>query len=661
MRILFVSSETPLFPAGGIATYLEYMIPALQALGHEVFLFSFRDRKDFGKQIPFAGLQNDRIHIEWLTDDRVHSRFHSRSHDQSVSFYLADQIERCIDEWEIDVVEATDWQAPCLGLFYRLQSRAGAERRLFSVYNHGLSEFVWEADQLGTPDWARSDFLTERQQMRACDLVVVPSNYCKGRLKMLGVQSNTSLVREPYVFRTPPTTTVSVRDEIQYMGRISIGKGADKIIYAANVLHSVRKLRRIELIGRVTFTTFREKDILKYIRARLHPELRDRLSFIDFRPRDAVLDLLEPGALSPHLGSHETFSYACIESIDAGQVPIVRHDTPMVEFFPEEMHEYILDAQMRSVAALQKKFEKIIADAPRIVGAVQEYCRANLDPETVAGTLGDTYAEALDRKRGWRAHAVPRAQAGIGDITVLIPAYKPNHEFMETVDSLADQSAGMPRVLICDDGTPETHQPWFEYAQARLPECQIVRQPNSGLLAARNTLAAACETPLSIFLDTDDMFSPTLLENALGAYNGATTRPNAVIPQRRNFGESTELVLRYALGDYAHMLENDFRMTALIETAILTEIGFDATRRNGEGDDWVFWLDFHARGYKAIPLPEPGFLYRFHTGSMSWPWSEGQTIGTQSMIRDVVTEMCSKDPHMAVALARSQFAKNTAK
>jgi len=421
------------------------------------------------------------------------------------------------------------------------------------------------------------------------------------------------------------------------------------------------KLRRIELIGRVTFTTFREKDIVKYITSRLHPYLRDRLNIIPFKPREVALDMLQSGALSPHLGSHETFSYACIEAIDAGQIPIVRHDTPMVEFFPEDMQDYILDAQMRSVAGLQRKLEKIITDGPKIVEAVQQYCRTNLDPATVVGSLGDTYAEALDRKRGWRAHAVARIPAGIGDVSVLIPAYKPTHEFMETIDSLADQSAGAPKVVICDDGTPESHQSWFDYAEARLPGCKIVRQPNSGLLAARNTLVEACETPLSVFLDTDDIFAPTLLENLIVAYNESPSRPNAVIPQRRNFGESSELVLRYALDDYAHILDNNFRMTALIETPILAEIGFDSTRRNGEGDDWVFWLDFRARGYKGLLLPDAGFLYRFRTGSMSWPWSEGQNIGTQSMVRNVVTEMCLNDPQKAVALARSLFSKNTAK
>ena len=661
MRLLFVSSETPLFPAGGIATYLDYMVPALKAQGHDVFLFTFRDAETFVPPASVAPFDEDNVHIELINDRTVHTQFPSASHFQTVSHYLASRLMQVIEDHDIDVIEATDWQAPCLALFQALQTRAGAERRLFSTFHHGLSEVIFEADQIGYPQWARANGVAERQQMRISDVVIAPSGASAARLTTLGIDSEIRIVREPYAFRNPATTNPPILDQVQYVGRLSVQKGIDKLIYAANVLHSVQPLRRIELIGRVGFTPFREPDIIEYCRKRLRPELRDKLLYSDFKPREVVLDLLQPGAISPHLGTDETFSYACIESIDAGQVPLVRRGTAMAEFFPEDMQHHILDSQMRSVREIQGQFEAILSDASRIVSRVQEHCRATLNPDTVAGTLAETYAEVHDRKRGWRAHAMPRRKASIADVTVLIPAYKPNHEFMETVDSLVAQTAGIPRVLICDDGTPESYQPWFAYAEAVLPDCTILRQPNAGLLASRNTLIEACETPLAIFLDTDDLFAPELLEHMLEAWNESPRQPDAVIPQRRNFGETSELVLRHLLGDYMHVLENDYRMTALIRTEILSEIGFDATRRNGEGDDWIFWLDFQGRGYRAVLLPEAGFLYRFRRGSMSWPWSEGQNVGTQTMLREVLHETLQRDPDKGLAVTRAIFARAVSK
>jgi len=162
-------------------------------------------------------------------------------------------------------------------------------------------------------------------------------------------------------------------------------------------------------------------------------------------------------------------------------------------------------------------------------------------------------------------------------------------------------------------------------------------------------------------VDTDDLFAPELLDHMLEAWNESPRQPDAVIPQRRNFGETNELVLRHLLGDYMHVLENDYRMTALIRTDILSEIGFDATRRNGEGDDWTFWLDFEGRGYRGVLLPEAGFLYRFRTGSMSWPWSEGQNVGTQTMLREVLHETLQRDPDKSLAVSRAIFARAVSK
>ncbi len=660
MKLMFVSGETPLFPAGGIATYLEYIVPALKDRGHDVYLFTFQKKEAFTPPPTTAPFDADKVHIELICDDTIHTLYPSLSHFQSVSFYLARQLEKRIHEWEIDVVEAADYQAPCLALFQILQSRPQATDRLFSTFHHGLSEVTFEADQIGYPGWARANNLAERQQMRVSDLVIAPSHASKARLASLGVNTTTQVVREPYVFRHGSDTPRDILDEIQYVGRLSIQKGIDKLVYAANILHSVQPLRRIELIGRVGFTPFRETDILKYCRNRLSPELADKFLYSNFKPRDIVLDLIRPGAISPHLGTDETFSYACIEAIDAGQLPIVRHGTAMAEFFPEDLAHFVLDGQMRSVRQMQRQFEAILADAPEVVQRVRDHCMASLDPARIAKDLEETYATALDRKRGWRAHAAARPRACLADVTVLVPAYKPTREFMETVDSLVAQTAGIPKVIICDDGTPPGHRDWFAYAEALLPDCTLLHQPNAGLLATRNTLIEACETPLALFLDTDDLLGPRLLEDMLAAWNGSPVVPDAIIPQRRNFGETNELVLRHLLGDHLHILENDYRMTALIRTDILSEIGFDATRRNGEGDDWNFWLEFDGRGHTGLMLPEAAFFYRFRYGSMSWPWSEGQNVGTQTMLRETLHGVIQRAPEKSAALTRALFTKSVA-
>jgi glycosyltransferase involved in cell wall biosynthesis len=658
MRILYVSKETPFTPAGGIATYLAHMVPAMRAAGHEAFLFTWTDARTAALPADTAPFDRDRVHVEHVDPDEIWRIVPVASRSLCLSTWLADRLLRRIEEWGIDVVEATDYLAPALTAFQRLQTRPGAARRLCVTYNHGFIEDFYEADQIAADRGAEIDHLCERQQCRASDLVVAPSQAARARLEGYGI-GRIHATREPYLFRrAEPVAPEPVRDVIDYVGRISISKGIDKLVYLANVLHEVRPLRQIRLIGRVVDTPFRRHDMRAYLRDRLRPELREALFLTGYLERQTALNLLEPGAISPSLGSAETFSYACAESIDAGLVPVVRHGTPMAEFLPPDLGHHVLDAEMRSVRGLQAQLARYLDAAPALLPEIRRHCRETLAPDRIAEDMGTAYDRALRAKRRVKVFArSERQRATIGDVTILVPAHRPDHAFMETVDSVARQTAGTPRMLICDDGSPDSHTSWFDYARAMLPACRIVRQPNSGLLAARNTLAEACETRLSVFLDTDDILHPEFLDQALAAFNHAPSRPDAVIPQRQNFGESAECVLGHLLEDHLHFLQNDYRMTALVRTEILRRIGFDATRRNGEGDDWAFWLDFTGRGHVAALLPERGLHYRFRRGSMSWPWSEGQTVGTQTMVRETAQRMCAAQARHAGRLARAFYAQ----
>jgi glycosyltransferase involved in cell wall biosynthesis len=215
------------------------------------------------------------------------------------------------------------------------------------------------------------------------------------------------------------------------------------------------------------------------------------------------------------------------------------------------------------------------------------------------------------------------------DITVLMATYNNPDIIKETVASLRSQSVQAGLIVVLDDGSnlPEALQTldWLE----TLPNFKVVRSlSNEGLCACRVKLLEHANTPLSIFVDSDDLLAPDYFKKTLAALNESPEKPDAVLTWRRNFGSSNELVVMNLLGDHYHLLRNDFRMTALIHTEVLKRIGFDSSMRNGEADDWLFWLNFNRLGYKAVMVGEALFHYRFAEGSMSWPWSEGQATLT---------------------------------
>ena len=221
------------------------------------------------------------------------------------------------------------------------------------TYNHGFIEDFYDADQIYGTQQAKDDLVGERQQCRASDLIIAPSRVCVSRMAAYGIADNVTMIREPYEFEVSAPVH-AVINAATYLGRISISKGIDKFVLLANVLDKIIDLRSLLLIGKCVSSPFRQADIQAYVRRRLSAKLSELVVFTGSLKRQAALELLKPGALSPSLGSAETFSYACIETIDRGLVPIVRAGTPMAEFFPPELQSYVLDERLGSPAQLGK-------------------------------------------------------------------------------------------------------------------------------------------------------------------------------------------------------------------------------------------------------------------------------------------------------------------
>lgn len=98
------------------------------------------------------------------------------------------------------------------------------------------------------------------------------------------------------------------------------------------------------------------------------------------------------------------------------------------------------------------------------------------------------------------------------DISVIIPVYNIQQHLRECLDSVLGQSYPHLQVICVDDGsTDESPAILAEYAQ-KDPRVQVIRQPNAGPGAARNTGLEAATGEYVIFLDSDDWFEPDFLE-----------------------------------------------------------------------------------------------------------------------------------------------------
>lgn len=625
MRILYVTNESPIFPSGGIGTYIGYMASAMAEAGHDVFLltWTYQPQHATNNYWPFTA---ERTHICYLDSRQVNKIFPQGPYNYAVSAILSHAILKCAADWHIDVIESADFLAPCLTAFQRIQSSSLGKKILCSTFNHGFIEDYNDADQVASSVYTQNELTSERQQLRISDLVLTPSVSARSRLHQYGIKENIVVMREPYEFQVLSPCDQS-RKSIQFLGRLSLSKGVDKLILLANLMHSVNGLDDLLFIGKEDRIPFGPEP-RSYVLKRLLPQLRDRVHFKGEMPRQEALAQLRAGSFFPVLGTAETFSFACLEAIDRGLPPVVMSNTPMASFFPADIKEYLLDSNERDIRKWQRTLESIADNSATIVSRLQQYNQQELEPSRVAQKVGALYDTASKKKKRYSSLFSGRHVQGC-EVSVLVAVTEVGN-IQAVVDAMCAQTIKVQNMLICyEEGSIEASM--LEYFRLRLPNCILIAQPLVGKPALYNRLLQEVRTKLCVLLDEFTIISPRFLEKTLQAYNGAISRPQVVLANQYKYGAKTGKIIRQFMGDHIHLLRNDMTLCALIETEAARSIGFDVTKRNGEDLAWAFWLAFHRSGYRHIWLPE--FLINCFRHSVS---EEGAAIGGHVMVREVL-------------------------
>jgi len=104
----------------------------------------------------------------------------------------------------------------------------------------------------------------------------------------------------------------------------------------------------------------------------------------------------------------------------------------------------------------------------------------------------------------------------IADVTVIIPMHNRADTVPATMASVAAQTIRPQRVIVVDDAS--TDESVAAVKQLGMQGVEVLEQrPNRGVGAARNAAAALATTKWLAFLDADDSWKPTFLEEVIGA------------------------------------------------------------------------------------------------------------------------------------------------
>ena len=207
-------------------------------------------------------------------------------------------------------------------------------------------------------------------------------------------------------------------------------------------------------------------------------------------------------------------------------------------------------------------------------------------------------------------------QADAPLVSVIIPVYNGEAFVVEAVNSALAQTYSNLEVVIVDDGSPDNAAKLVQTRYQDEARVRLVRQPNTGTAAARNTGIRYARGTLIALLDQDDRWLPEKLVRQVPLFDdpqvGLVHTGGCVVDVETGRITSTyHAAEQLALPDLVRWCKVGCA-TTLIRRDVLDQIGLFNPDLGGV-DDWDMWIRIAAAGYKVRGIAEPLVEIREHT------------------------------------------------
>ncbi|MEH8018601.1 glycosyltransferase [Rheinheimera muenzenbergensis] len=199
--------------------------------------------------------------------------------------------------------------------------------------------------------------------------------------------------------------------------------------------------------------------------------------------------------------------------------------------------------------------------------------------------------------------------------SVVIPAYNRAHCIHRAISSVQKQTEQRFEVIVIDDGSSDGTEQVIAEISKDEPRLRYIKQENGGATKARNTGIKSASGSYIAFLDSDDVFLPHHLEQAMSVLDGSehTVVYTQVVVDRGNNLEFVKPTRGPKVGE--HISEYLFcsqgfvpTITLVVPTKLANEVLYDDTI--GYGDDMDFAIRLVAAGGDLTMLPNPGAIWQ---------------------------------------------------
>jgi glycosyltransferase involved in cell wall biosynthesis len=215
-----------------------------------------------------------------------------------------------------------------------------------------------------------------------------------------------------------------------------------------------------------------------------------------------------------------------------------------------------------------------------------------------------------------------------GRISVVIPAYQARKYLHETLESIGRQTLLPEEVLVVDDASPDPVDDIVAAFTSRpgYPAIRLIRhEVNRGQAAGRNTGIQASTGEWIAFIDSDDIWAPNHLEQAMCTLrttgSGLTFCPATIIEEElqrpTGFVERPMTAEEQSLAPMALLKRCFIIMSSVVagKSAIRSVGGFDEHARMRAVEDLDFFMKLLRNGVSFSMSEKSTLFYRKHPDS----------------------------------------------
>lgn len=212
-------------------------------------------------------------------------------------------------------------------------------------------------------------------------------------------------------------------------------------------------------------------------------------------------------------------------------------------------------------------------------------------------------------------------------VSVIIPAYNAEATLDRTLRSVRSQTHRTLEIIVVDDGSTDG-TPALANAHAQADaRVRVLQQANSGVAAARNTGWQSACSDLLAFVDADDTWAPSKIEQQIAALTAGGEKFGLVYTGFAVIDANDRIEYEVRLHDQGDVMERMCRGNLVghgsgvlvRREAVIAAEGFDPGLRaaGAQGcEDYLFYLRVAEKWHFAV-VPEPLVGYRKLPDSMS--------------------------------------------